>query len=85
MSVLARPGTPIEQGVAAAEDRHEQLLDHLLLADDDLADFLLSFWWAARSFSIIATSFSTIVLMGNSGRNGVANPTGKFGPAGKFI
>ncbi len=30
-----------EQGVAAAEDRHQQLVEHLLLADDDLADFLL--------------------------------------------
>ena len=38
MSVLASPGTPIEQGVAAAEDGHQQLIEDLLLADDDLAD-----------------------------------------------
>ena len=40
ISVFARPGTPIEQGVAAAEDRHQQLVEHLVLPDDDLADFL---------------------------------------------
>ena len=37
---LGQPGHAHEQGVAAAEDRHEQLVEHLLLADDDLADLL---------------------------------------------
>ena len=36
-SVLARPGTPIEQAVAAGEDGDQQLLDHRVLADDHLA------------------------------------------------
>ena len=33
---MARPGTPIEQRVAAGEDGDEDLVDHLLLADDPL-------------------------------------------------
>ena len=36
--VLASPGTPIEQAVAAGEQADQQLLDDLLLADDDLVD-----------------------------------------------
>ena len=40
-SVLARPGHADEQAVAAAEQGHEQLLDDLVLADDDLADLVL--------------------------------------------
>ena len=39
-SVLARPGHADEQAMAAAEQGHEQLLDDLVLADDDLADLL---------------------------------------------
>jgi hypothetical protein len=35
-SVLASPGTPDEQRVPAAEDRHQELLDDLVLPDDDL-------------------------------------------------
>ena len=37
---LGQPGHADEQGVAAAEDGHQQLIEHLLLADDDLADLL---------------------------------------------
>ena len=37
-SVLASPGTPTSSDVAAGEERDQQLLDHLVLADDDLAD-----------------------------------------------
>ena len=38
---LGQPRHPDEQGVAAAEHRHQDLFDHRLLADDHLADFLL--------------------------------------------
>ena len=37
-SVLARPGHAGDQAVAAGEQRHQHLIDHLVLADDDLAD-----------------------------------------------
>ena len=36
--VLARPGTPIEQAVAAGEDGDQRALDDRLLAVDDAAD-----------------------------------------------
>ena len=36
ISVLARPGHADQQDVPAGEDRREDLLDHLALADDDL-------------------------------------------------
>ena len=39
ISVLARPGHADQQAVAAGEDRGQELLDHLVLADDDLAQF----------------------------------------------
>ena len=35
-SVLARPGRADDQAVAADEQRHQHLLDDLVLADDDL-------------------------------------------------
>ena len=35
---MASPGTPIKQHMAAGEEPDEQLLDHVVLADDDLAD-----------------------------------------------
>jgi hypothetical protein len=35
---LARPGTPTSSA-CPAKDRHEQLVEHFLLADDDLAEF----------------------------------------------
>ena len=37
MSVFASPGTPTSRQWPAGEERDEQLLDHVLLADDDLA------------------------------------------------
>src|SRR5262249_27223351 len=37
---LGQARHPDEQAVTAAEQGHEQLFDHLLLADDDLADLL---------------------------------------------
>ena len=36
ISVLARPGTPIKQAVAAGEDRDQELFEHRVLADDHL-------------------------------------------------
>ena len=39
-SVFARPGTPDEQRMAAGEEADGQLLDDLLLADDDLSQFV---------------------------------------------
>ena len=38
MSVLARPGTPTQEAMAAREDGGEDLLDDLGLADDDAAE-----------------------------------------------
>ncbi len=38
MSVLARPGTPSEEAVAAREDGGQHLIDDLALADDDAAE-----------------------------------------------
>src|SRR5262249_47975778 len=40
MGVFAQAGHAHEQGVAAAEDGHEQLVEDGLLADDHLADLL---------------------------------------------
>ena len=37
-SVLAVPGKPGDQAMAADEQRDQNLVEHLLLADDDLAD-----------------------------------------------
>ena len=37
-SVLARPGHAGDQAVAAGEERHQDLIDDLVLPDDDLAD-----------------------------------------------
>ena len=37
ISVLARPGHADQQAVAAGEERDQQLLEDLLLADDHLA------------------------------------------------
>ena len=39
--VLARPGHADQQAVSAGEDGGEDLLDHLVLADDDLLQFFL--------------------------------------------
>ncbi len=39
-SVLARPGTPTQQGVAAAENGNQKALDHFILADDDARQLL---------------------------------------------
>ena len=39
ISVLARPGHADQQAVPAGEDGGEDLLDDLVLADDDLAQF----------------------------------------------
>ncbi len=36
---LGQPGHADQQDVAAREDRREDLLDHILLTDDDLAQF----------------------------------------------
>ena len=41
MSVLASPGTPIEQGVAAGQDRGQDPVDHVLLAHDALGHLAL--------------------------------------------
>ena len=38
---LGEAGHADEQGMAAAEDRHQDLFDHRLLADDDPPDLLL--------------------------------------------
>ena len=38
--VLPRPGHAFEQHVAAGEQADEHAVDHVRLADDDLADFL---------------------------------------------
>ena len=35
---LAEPGSPFDQYVAASQRRHQQILDHLLLPQDDAAD-----------------------------------------------
>ena len=35
---LGQAGHADEQGVDAAEDRHQQLIEHVFLPDDDLAD-----------------------------------------------
>jgi hypothetical protein len=41
-SVLARPGAPvIRQCPPAGKESDKDLLDHFLLADDDLGEFLL--------------------------------------------
>ena len=37
---LGQPGHAFQQGVAAGEDGHQHLLDHLVLADDHLGQFL---------------------------------------------
>ena len=37
MSVLAKPGHAHQQAMPAGEHRHQQFLDHLLLADDHAA------------------------------------------------
>ena len=37
-SVLARPGHAGDQAVAAGEERDQDLIDHRVLPDDDLAD-----------------------------------------------
>ena len=39
ISVLARPGTPTSRTWPAGEDRRQDQLDHLALADDDLVQF----------------------------------------------
>ncbi len=39
-SVLARPGTPDEEAVAAGEEGDQEVLDHLALPDDALLDLL---------------------------------------------
>ena len=39
-SVLARPGTPSKQGVAAGEDGDQDLFDDVALADDHFRQFL---------------------------------------------
>ena len=39
MRVLARPGTPDEQAVAAGEHGDQEVVDDIGLADDDFADF----------------------------------------------
>ena len=49
VSVLARPGHALEQDVAAGEQADEQALDHVLLADDDLADLGVQDFDEARS------------------------------------
>ena len=41
ISVLARPGHAFEDAVAPAEQRDQQLLDDLVLADDHPAELLL--------------------------------------------
>ena len=38
--VLARPGTPFEQDVAAREQRHQQALEHRVLADHDALELV---------------------------------------------
>ena len=38
VSVLARPGHALEQAVAAGQQADQHALDHVALADDDLAD-----------------------------------------------
>ena len=38
-SVFARPGTPAQQAVPAGEQAGEHFAAHLLLSDDDPADF----------------------------------------------
>ena len=40
VSVLASPGTPIVRQWPAGEQADQHLLDHLVLADDHLVDFL---------------------------------------------
>ena len=39
-SVFARPGTPTSSACAAREDRDQQFVDHLVLADDHLGELV---------------------------------------------
>ena len=53
-SVLARPGHAGQQAVPAGEQRDQQLIDHLLLADDDLAQLVAD---AAAAFDDTGDDF----------------------------
>ncbi len=57
ISVLASPGTPSSRQWLAAEERDQQLFDHLVLADDHLRELLQDF-------------FACFVELANGGRIG---------------
>ena len=40
VSVFAKPGHALDQQMALREDRHQNALEEMVLADDDLLDFV---------------------------------------------
>ena len=77
VSVLASPGTPIDQAVAAGEQADQHLLDHLLLTDDDLVNFAPEQLAGALHARTRCTASSGLVLTG-AGWGWVDIPNGSW-------
>ena len=81
MSVFARPGTPISRAWLRQKIAMSSWSSTFSWPMMTLPISFFNFWWAARSFSIISTSFSTMLALmcgfgvigdrGRAGRKGV--------------